>query len=125
MDRVRATRRLAFTLVELLLVVMILGLLAALVVPRIAASGRFARANTCAANIALMNRKIELCAIENGGKYPTSHDVFKEVILKDTDHFPDGPPVCPYRAAYVYDPDTGRIQPHNHGSAADLVGNGF
>ena len=43
------------TLVELLIVVLILGALAAIAIPRITASSTTAKTNACAANIDIMN----------------------------------------------------------------------
>jgi len=107
----------AFTLVELLLVVLILGFLAALAIPRLAHSGRDTSANVCLANVHMINTQIEIYASGNGGKYPADETEFTAKILKNTDIFPDGAPVCPYGAAYVYDPATRRVVPHLHKKA--------
>lgn len=104
----------AFTLVELLLVVLILGLLAAVAIPRLAHSGRDTRANACLANTHMVNTQIEIFASTNGGQYPADENEFTAKILKNADIFPDGAPQCPYGAAYVYDAATRRVVPHPH-----------
>ena len=103
-----------FTLVELLLVVVILGLLAAVAIPRLAHSSTDAKKNACKSNVALLNSQIELYAVNNGGIYPTDQAGFQSNILNNTDIFPDGDPECSYGTAYVYDPATKRITPHSH-----------
>ena len=104
-----------FTLIELLLVVVILGLLAAVAIPRLASSGADAKKNTCKSNIALINSQIELWAVVNGsGVYPADQAAFAANILNNTDIFPDGPPVCAYGTAYTYDASTKRVEPHSH-----------
>ena len=107
------TRR-GFTLVELLLVVVILGLLAAVAIPRLAHSGSDAKKNTCKSNIALINSQIELWSVNNGGVYPADQAEFDTNIMNNTDIFPDGAPVCPYGTAYTYDATTKRVTPHSH-----------
>jgi prepilin-type N-terminal cleavage/methylation domain-containing protein len=103
-----------FTLVELLLVVVILGLLAAVAIPRLAHSGSDAKKNTCKSNIALINSQIELWALNNGGVYPADNSEFTTNILNNTDIFPDGAPECPYGTDYAYDATTKRVTPHSH-----------
>ncbi len=107
-------RKKGFTLIELLLVVVILGLLAAVAIPRLAASGSDAKKNTCKSNVALINSQIELWAVNHDGVYPADAAEFGANILNNTDIFPDGAPVCPYGTPYTYDPSTKRVEPHSH-----------
>lgn len=79
-----------FTLVELMIVVLILGALAAIAIPRIMGGAATARANACATNIDLINSQIELFNA-NENRWPTD----LEEVTKDPDYFPDGEPVCP------------------------------
>ena len=110
----RRRRRRGFTLIELLLVVVILGLLAAVAIPRLAHSGGDAKKNACKANIALVNSQIELWAVNNDGTYPADQTEFATNILNNTNIFPDGAPECGYGTGYVYDAATKRVEPHSH-----------
>jgi len=79
-----------FTLVELMIVVLILGALAAIAIPRIVGGAGSARARSCETNIDLINTQIELY-YANTGSWPAN----LRTVTRDTAYFPDGEPVCP------------------------------
>ena len=79
-----------FSLVELMIVVLILGALAAIAIPRIVGGSATAKANACATNIDLLNSQLELYNANTGG-YPAN----LSTLTGNTAYFPDGAPVCP------------------------------
>ncbi len=99
-----------FTLVELLVVVLILGALAAIAIPRISQSAEAAKINACKTNVDLINSQIELY-FANKAEWPKKLDD----VLKDSEYFPDGPPECPLGTSYSYDSTTHRVAEHSHG----------
>jgi len=110
-----SVRRFGFSLLELLAVVTILGIIAAVVVPRITASSRTARENACFTNKAEINEAVERYYLTTGS-LPSS--------LKDLDtneYFPSGIPVCPVSGhAYTLNASTKRVFGHN--SSGKLAG---
>ena len=103
--------RKAFTLVEILAVVVILGILAAVVVPRVLASSQTAKTNACYHNKAAINTAVEKWYFEKG-TWPL--DALTD-IGADGDFFPEGIPVCPVdSSAYALDMVTHRITGHAH-----------
>lgn len=82
--------RRGFTLVELMIVVLILGALAAIAIPRILGGAATAKANACATNIDMINSQIELY-YANTGSYPAD----LPTLTNNTSYFPDGAPKCP------------------------------
>ena len=104
--------RKGFTLVELMIVVLILGALAAIAVPRILGGAATAKANACRTNIDMINSQIELY-YANNGSWPAN----LQTITQDTDYFPDGEPTCPVTdATYANALVNNRVDTtgHNH-----------
>jgi general secretion pathway protein G len=64
-------RRKAFTLVEVLIVVIILGILAAAIIPQFTSAADDSRDNSTAIVVKAMNRKVSITKAETGS-YPTS-----------------------------------------------------
>jgi prepilin-type N-terminal cleavage/methylation domain-containing protein len=93
------------TLIELLLVIVILGALVAIALPRMCQSAQNAKANTCATNIEIMNTQIELYAGDNNGSYPAT----LATITADPNTFPDGAPTCPLGGTYTMSATTHRV----------------
>ena len=91
-------RRGAFTLLEVLLVLIILGVIAALVVPRL--TGTQQQAYRQAAEVAIkdLQAKIERYALQHDGTYPQS----LEDLLKPVDK--NGKPMAPYIEELPKDP---------------------
>lgn len=100
----------AFTLVELLVVVMILGALAAIAVPRMLSGATNAKINACETNVDLLNSQIELYYATKGA-WPAS----LSVVTDDVEYFPDGEaPKCPFGTEYLYSEKTHRVTKHSH-----------
>lgn len=106
--------RKGFTLIEVLLVVLILAVLAAIVVPRIAESTADAKNASCDANWSNLIRALELRAVKNDGDYPADQTEFDAEILNNTTYFPHGTPTCPYGTTYAYDNTDNTVTAHSH-----------
>jgi general secretion pathway protein G len=98
-----------FTLVELLVVVMILGALAAIAVPRMISGATNAKIRACDTNVDLLNSEIELY-YANTNEWPQD----LSAVVDDPNYFPDGRPECPFGTAYRYNSVTHRVLSHNH-----------
>ena len=89
--------RKGLTLIELLIVVIILGALAAIAIPRITTSATTAKRNGCQTNIDTLNTAIEMYKMDSPtGAYPTY-----DTLTNDPNYFPDGAPVCPFGIPYA------------------------
>ena len=107
----RNGRRRAFTLIEILAVVVILGILAVIVVPRVLASSATAKTNACYQNKAVINKSVEKWYFDSG-TWPLAA---LTDIAADVNYFPDGIPVCPVDStAYALDAGTNRVTGHAH-----------
>lgn len=99
-----------FTLVELMVVVLILGVLAAITLPRITEGSNRAKINACKTNIDIINKQIELYHAQTESWPPT----LKWFLENHPGYFPDGSPRCPFGKAYIIDIDTHRVIGHTH-----------
>ncbi len=97
-----------FTLVEVILVILIIGILAGIVIPRITYSTATAKIGACHANKASINSQVELYHAEKG-TWPTI-----AVIGADTDYFPEGIPVCPVDGTVYALGTNHRVTGHAH-----------
>lgn len=95
--------RSGFSLMELLLVVTIIGVIAAIVVPRVAAPTATAREKVRASQIGQMNQIIERYHLDNDA-WPTNITDLVPAYL------PDGTPVDPDGGSYAINGTTHRIE---------------
>ena len=114
-----------FTLVELLIVVVILGILAAVAIPRFLTTRDEAQYRTCQANLSAINSAVEEYCFQNSvvaGTAVTIGDVTTAT------RFPDGIPHCPKSGTAAYGLgataglDFNRAICGFHGSLADTKG---
>jgi general secretion pathway protein G len=98
-----------FTLVEVLLVIIIVGILAAVTIPRILYTRKNAEIAACNANVSAINAQIELYQLQEGG-FPSPDTAIYGVAS----YFPDGTPYCPVNSATVYTFTNHRAQKHVH-----------
>ncbi len=70
MHATRKNKAKGFTLVEILIVVVILGILAAIVVPQFTNAANEARTGNVATQVSTIENQLELWAARNSGSYP-------------------------------------------------------
>lgn len=120
-----------FSLVELLIVVVILGILASIAVPKFLTTRDESQLRTCQTNMATINYASELYYFANSVKFdPTGNIIFPAggsggpanasalytAVTSDTSFFPDGPPACPVDGSTYTFLVTGRTSCSTHGS---------
>jgi general secretion pathway protein G len=110
-NRSNRARRRAFTLVELLLVVVILGILAGIVLPQMAGRSEQARVAAAKSDIATFNTALGAFEVDNGF-YPKGRNGLVALVQKPGNaqnwHGPylankTSVPLDPWNNAYVYD----------------------
>src|SRR5829696_3707664 len=99
-------QRSGFSLMELLAVVTILGIIAAIIVPRVAVSSDTAKAKVNSHNKATINSAVERWYVEKG-TWPANN---LSDIGADVNYFPDAVPTNPTNAAaYTLNATTHRV----------------
>ena len=97
------------TLVELLIVVLILAALAAIAIPRIAASSTTAKQNACKTNVDLIQSQVELYMANHGTTTPPT----LATLFADPNYFPQGEPNCPVDTTKGYKITAGKVSCKN------------
>lgn len=92
-----------FTLIELLIVVVILGILAAVVIPRFTVSRDEARLNACRTNQAILDTAIQLYIFQNGS-YTDDLSAATSVLVPG---YAKEIPTCPDGGTYSYTDEAG------------------
>ena len=102
-------RKQGFTLVEMLLVLVIIGVLAAIVIPKIAGRGEDARLQAAKTQISSFGTALDMFEVDNG-YYPKGKDGLRDLLVlpRDAQNW-KGPylkselPVDPWNNAYNYE----------------------
>ncbi|OGH96012.1 MAG: hypothetical protein A2X42_07345 [Candidatus Margulisbacteria bacterium GWF2_38_17] len=120
-----------FTLIEMLIVVVIIGILAAVILPKMGSSSRTARVSACRANVGSINTGLELIIFEQNivessvvgsflttGNY-TEGTTYLGVIpgVQMASKFPTGGLACPVRQTgenSIYNVVNGRVDFATH-----------
>jgi len=130
--RVMHDRQSGFTLVELLLVMVILGLLASLVLPNFFGQAAKARVKAARVQISSLGTALDAFALDVG-RYPTSQEGLDALITRpsglsmwDGPYIKKEPPKDPWGNPYVYDvpSEGGRYELFSYGSDGRRGGDG-
>lgn len=112
-------RQHAFTLVEMLLVLVIIGTLAAIVVPKLAGRSEQARITAAQSQIAAFGTALDAFEVDNG-YYPRGKDGLNDLIVQPRDatnwkgpYLKSDIPLDPWGNAYIYE-SPGKNNPNGY-----------
>lgn len=119
--RRRASQKGGFSLAELMVVIVILGLLATLVVPKVFDSLKRAFVGKVKSDIMAISSALDDYAINNGGRYP---ETLEELVTPDENGYSylkqKSVPIDPWQMEYQYEPPVpGRPDPRVFTLGAD------
>jgi len=103
--------QIGFTLVELMVVIVIIGILVAIAIPVFGGMQERARENTCAANVRILQGAISMYFAE-AGKYPAALNLLWDGDpANNVPAFVEEEPLCPdaLTESYNYDASTGVV----------------
>ena len=80
----KAASRKGFTLIEILIVVIILGILAAIVIPQFANASQDAKLNAVRSTVQSVRGQIGLYALQHGDTVPTATNLWAQLTTKST-----------------------------------------
>ena len=127
----RLSSNAGFTLIEIMVVVLILGLLAALVVPRIVGRTDDARVTKAKSDIKAIESALNLFKIDNGF-YPSSAEGLAALVQApprakkwNPDGYLDKMPVDPWQNPYIYQSDGRQIIVASMGADGVEGGEGY
>jgi general secretion pathway protein G len=117
--RINLQRSSGFTLIEVMVVILIIGVLAALVVPKVMSRPDEARITAAKVDITRISQALDLYKLDNG-RYPTTEQGVAALVKKPTvspipanwksEGYLDRVPKDPWKQPYQY------LQPGVHGS---------
>lgn len=117
----RRVRRAGFTLAEMMVVIVIIGLLATLVVPNVIQKFFQAAGTKAKVDISAIESALKEFAINNGGRYPDSLEVLVTPDANNETYLDSKSiPKDPWGHEYMYDPPaSGQPQPRIYSYGAD------
>ena len=126
----RKKRRNGFTLVEIILVIVIIGIMAAIILPKFAGKTDSAKIAKTKANLASIRSALRLYQSDNSGTYPAAlSDLVPDYIRRIPDEGVSDPPSSAVGASvdgsggWTYDAATGEVNVNLSGN--DSEGNAY